>query len=54
MEGPHTHWENYHVRVVPQEAVMTTKGNHLEPEKLQLICIDDGIIFHEVEIKREE
>lgn len=42
----HSHWEVYHIRTI-------TKPNPGEPTKefLQLICIEDGIIFHEVEIK---
>lgn len=49
-QGPHTHWEQYHTRIIPQKYQTGSSGNKIIPEKLQLICIDDGVIFHEVDI----
>lgn len=43
-EGQHTHWLRYTSRILTKQ-----KG-----EVLQLICDDDGIIFHEVVIKERE
>lgn len=43
MHGQHTHWEKYHIRIVKV----------WQKDYLQLICLDDGIIFHEVEIQYE-
>lgn len=49
--GPHNHWNRYHVRIVPPQLVDAYPDSYATKEKLQLICIDDGEIFHEVDIK---
>jgi hypothetical protein len=57
MKGQHTHWENYYTRIIPQGlSTVIANGertNQILPEKLQLICILDGVIFHEAVIKSE-
>ena len=49
MDGFHSHWERYHVREI--KGALVVNHSHWEPDKLQLICLDDGIVFKEVEIK---
>ena len=51
--GEHSHWVDYYTRVIPAQNLISNSGNLIEPEKLQHICHFDGIIFHEVEIKKE-
>ena len=50
MLGEHSHWERYYVREISGWAY---GGNH-NSAKLQLICLMDGIIFQEVEIRWPE
>lgn len=50
--GEHSHWERYISRIVPEK--LATSPNRIVPEKLQLICLGDGIVFHEKEITSPE
>lgn len=49
MNGEHTHWVRYHSRIIDKPRTM----NQPPAELLQLIYLDDGIIFQEIEIKKE-
>lgn len=49
-QGPHSHWEQYFTRVRPKYI----KNNHPYPEALELICIQDGLVFHETPITYPE
>jgi hypothetical protein len=48
-EGLHNHWNKYIHRI--KKVIVGETGLI---EILQLICIDDGIIFHEVKIRERE
>lgn len=47
----HSHWSKYHSRVV--RILFGSSAFDDTEEYLQLICELDGVIFHEVEVKRE-
>jgi len=58
--GPHTHWDRYHTRIVKEgvdvyyDKHSNTATSPFPKERLQLICIDCGEIFHEVDVKNNK
>ena len=49
----HSHWDRYHTRIIPEKYIISG-ARKIIPEKLQLICINDGVIFHEVDVTYHE
>jgi hypothetical protein len=52
MQGYHSHWDKYHTVLRPPQ--IHFNPNRIDPEKIQLICLIDGEVFHEVDVKENK